>query len=81
MQVHEQPNAADEEKIPFGPYCYTITDITSKKDGLPLIHTQPCGYFEVLKNGITRCKFLQIEDDILLQDGCKICGIRDTDDP
>lgn len=51
--------------IPSGPYCYTTV---RREDGRLILNT--CSHY-ALPN---RCKLLDVVDDVLLIDQCKICG-------
>lgn len=67
------------EDIPYGSYCYTITEITGIR-----IKTKLCPHYQYLENGSVNCSFLGInnlyEDDFLLVDQCKICGENEFDE-
>ena len=58
----------DKTKIPKGYYCYTITGPARR--GVKVKH---CPYWTGKK-----CSYLniKIEDDILLEDQCKICEVN-----
>ncbi len=71
--------AADQ--VPHGPYCYTILSIEHAEDGMPIMKTRNCDYFERQISGRSRCGLLNVEDDFLLDDGCKICGINEDVGP
>jgi hypothetical protein len=60
----------DETVIPKGDYCYTIT-------GKPYTNpTKTCPYWEYRGEYEAYCHFLKEEDDILLWDQVKICGVN-----
>lgn len=62
--------------IPAGPYCYQLLEIVKRPGHPPLLRTKPCSHFENVGE-TTRCNLLDVEDDLLLSDSCKICGLND----
>lgn len=62
--------------IPAGPYCYQLLEVVNRPGQFPLLRTRPCSHFDTVGE-TTRCSLLNIQDDILLSDSCKICGIND----
>jgi len=62
--------------IPAGPYCYQLVEVVDRPGQFPLLRTRPCTHFR--KVGDTnRCTLLEMQDDFLLDDSCKICGLND----
>ena len=63
------------DQIPHGSYCYKINNIN--QDGVQKV--EYCPYFTFLENGFVKCKLMDLtsEDDILLDDQVKICGISE----
>ncbi len=62
--------------IPSGPYCYQLLEVVNRPGQFPLLRTRSCSHFQT-GGETTRCNLLNIQDDILLSDCCKICGIND----
>lgn len=68
-------------RIPKGPYCYTHVGPLLNAQGQQIgIRTKLCPYW---KGDIDHdcpnatCRLLNISNDVLLSDQCKICGLRD----
>jgi hypothetical protein len=61
--------------IPKGLYCYkTVTLISATKTNPPILKTKLCRYY---KN--KRCELIKdVEEDILLWDKVKACGIKEN---
>ena len=79
------------EDIPEGPYCYTFLSLEMKSDCLYKV--KPCPYWEkridvqLLEEGFSEqdsmsayCHYLKEFDALLLEDQCKICGIKDDEE-
>jgi hypothetical protein len=61
----------DNTVIPGGMYCYTIESICNETGRMKIAL---CPYWKYNKDtGMAECLFLQVTDDILLDDKCKIC--------
>jgi hypothetical protein len=68
--------ASSDVFIPAGSYCYQLLEVVERPGQFPLLRTRPCGHFE--KVGETnRCNLLAVQDDLLLDDSCKICGLNE----
>jgi hypothetical protein len=77
-----------KKQIPEGSYCYTmVSGMIYPSDGsLPYYKIKRCPYFEWVKgepqdpspnsNMFGRCRLLKIEDDMCLNDQCKVCDIK-----
>lgn len=67
-------------EIPAGMYCYTIIEVITKNDKI-ILKTKNCPYLVHLENGEYKCLYMNINsnEDFLLGDLCKICGVNDFD--
>ena len=68
-------------QIPEGPYCYEPLGTFLTEDGKSGIRTKVCPYwksFGIAGNKIVWCYLLDKEEDPLLDDQCKICGIKEN---
>ena len=66
--------------VPKGAYCYKIKDVIPDVTYGFIIKTKPCKYYSHNKNNNrSTCKLLNITDDLLLDDQCKLCGINEND--
>ena len=61
--------------IPKGSYCYKIIKITYREDGMPLLKTRTCDYYDYRGDGEAWCRLMN--EDISLWDMCKMCGKRE----
>lgn len=75
-------------KVPKGPYCYTI--IKSNGDGS--LEIESCPFYETIQakdkkepdeidmeypdHYVSRCALTGVEDDICLNDQCKVCDVN-----
>lgn len=69
----------DISVIPEGLYCYSYTQDISAYEaqfGFTLPKTKRCPYWSK-QNDVAHCAYLDEEDDLLLGDQCKICGINE----
>jgi hypothetical protein len=64
--------------IPSGPYCYEPLGLSLDESGRPVLKTRPCSFYVRGPSG-AKCDHLNVEQDALLDDGCKICGINEPD--
>lgn len=64
-------------KIPLGSYCYgsAIGEVPEIVDGKPKYTTITCPFWSE-----SYCSFLKVEEDLLLSDHVKICGMQDIED-
>jgi hypothetical protein len=68
----------DLNDIPYGDYCFKIKEI---EGGCGRLKMELCPYYQYLDNGQVSCLYLGIqEEDILLVDKVKICGVNEYDD-
>lgn len=65
-----------EPFIPSGQYCYQLIEVVDRPGQLPLLRTRPCDYLQRVGE-TNRCNLLRVQDDLLLDDSCKICGLDD----
>jgi hypothetical protein len=67
----------DKTVIPKGDYCYTITrQVYTNKDGIPVLPIKLCPYWERRGEYEAYCHYLNEEDDTILWDQVKICGVN-----
>jgi hypothetical protein len=62
-----------EDEIPDGPYCYKLLSVNKGKCKI-----KKCIYYKTLPKGYNSCNFLGlVTDDIVFDDQCKACGIKE----
>jgi hypothetical protein len=63
---HDARIAAAKQVIPHGSHCYTITGVTRREDGMPVVHTDRCPYWkgrtDWSKRGFGYCRLLKAGD-------------------
>lgn len=68
-------------RIPRGDYCYTIKKIIPDSVYGYRIKVKMCPYYHRVEDNFgdshNECKCINVKDDILLDDQCKICGINE----
>lgn len=64
-----------DEAIPHGPYCYGSLSPMDER-GIMRVHGK-CPYWESRGERLAYCRYLQQEDDFILWDQVKICGVND----
>lgn len=78
----------DLAQVPHGPYCYTIVD--RNVDGS--LSCKYCPFYETIQmkdmkeqdeiakeypeEWVSRCRLTGVEDDICLNDSCKVCDVN-----
>jgi hypothetical protein len=68
---------AAEFKVPKGSYCYKTLKVSISKDGF-LMSTRVCSYWKYINDEKgARCELLKVDGDILVNDQCKICGVKE----
>ena len=81
---HAPDSTQPSDLIPSGPYCYEIVAFATAEDGTPTPKTRVCPFWErrVDEDGTSQayCAYLdEGEDDLLLLDQVKVCGVNDPD--
>lgn len=74
----------DESKvneIPYGDYCYIIKEIVKDENHGVVLRTKLCPYYVHLSEGNSKCLYMNVdsEEDFLLDDQVKICGMNEED--
>lgn len=77
----------DQKQIPEGMYCYKIKGQSVDAKGKIVLNTNRCPFYgrrndkkEPNSNGLAFCTLTRVVDDILLDDQCKVCGIKNDDE-
>lgn len=77
--THPETTVDHSKIVPFGDYCYEPLRLATGPDGMPRMERRLCSHFSRPDDGCARCGLLNVSDDFLLDDECKICGINVDD--
>lgn len=77
----------DQKQIPTGVYCYKPKGTSVDAQGRTVLKTKVCPFYGTRHSKKNQdkiasksfCTMTRVVDDLLLNDQCKVCGVKDDD--